>query len=159
MSRIDVLAPLLATFALVSSTTACVVYDDGYDDVVVIRDQPPVVIVESPANYRPEVTFGDVGCDYDPSYHDFYWWFDSDVYDGDGPQDVIGVWADVYDEWDGSFVDSFELLPTNDPWTWYVDYNQYDTYLDCYYDAYSVDIVVYDTFEDWNAITVFPNQY
>ena len=66
---------------------------------------------------------------------------------------------DVYDEFDGTLVESFELYETNEPGIYFSDWLGRSTWLDCGYPDYTVDIVVYDTFEDFDVLTLFPVCY
>lgn len=142
---------LALSAAAVFSLTGCVVH--SYD----VDDDRDVVVV--PANYAPEVIDAYAEVSYDAYNADDIWYFEATVDDLDGPYDVISVWADVYDEFDGSFVESFELFPTDDPLLWYSDWLGSTTYLDPFYPDYTVDIVAYDTYEDYDAITIVPYTY
>ena len=144
----------LTTIALaLLVTTGCIIHTSDRDD----EFEVDVPVVDT--NYAPIVTFADAGCYWDSYYHDDIWYFEADVDDYDGPLDVVQVWADVYDEWDGSFVESFELFPTDDPYLWYSDWLGSSTWLDCWYDNYSVDIVAYDTWNDYDYMTIWANTY
>ena len=60
----------------------------------------------------------------------------------------------------GNYIDGFELYQENpDPDVWFSDWLQYSTYLDCYYGGYQVDIIAYDSYEDYDAVTVIPTTY
>lgn len=144
----------LISLGLVLLTTGCVVYssDNGtpggdvyYDDTV---------------NYTPTVLDAEAGCYFDSYYYDDIWYFEAAVDDLNGVYDVTTVWADVYDEYaGGQYVESFELFPTADPHIWFSDWLGSSTYLDCYYDGYTVDFVVYDQFEDSDFETVWAYTY
>jgi hypothetical protein len=134
------------------STTGCIIYTDDEPN----RIDPTIDIY---VNSQPFVLWGDAGCYYDRSFRDDIWYFEAEVDDFDGPLDVISVWADVYDEWDGSWVESFELFPTNDPYMWYSDWLGSSTFLDCYYNNYTVDIVAYDSFDEYDYTTVWARTY
>jgi len=140
----------LAAFGL----TGCVVYEEpGYEEVVVYDAPPPV-------NYAPTVLSGDAGVYWDEGYYDDVWYFQASVDDADSPYDVISVWADVYDEYAGGvYVESFELYPTDDPYVWYSDWLGSTTILDPFYAGYTVDIVAYDTYEDFDYLTVWAATY
>jgi hypothetical protein len=143
---------LLATTALIATlTSGCYVYasDSGHQDPY----------SDSGYNFAPDVLDAEAGCYYDETYQDDIWYFDALVDDLDGLSDVTQVWADVYDEYDGSLVESFELYPTADSMVWFSDWIGSSTYLSCYYNMYTVDIVAYDTFEDMDYITVVPYTY
>ena len=137
------LHPALA-IALATLATGCIVVDD---------DRPGGVV-----NYAPEILDADAGCYWDSYYYDDIWYFEAAVDDLDGPRDVEAVWADVYDEWSGDLVESFELYPTNDPHIWFSDWLGSSTWLDCMYYDYTVDIVAYDSFDDSDWVTVIPYQ-
>lgn len=135
--------------------SGCVVHSYDYDepDTVVIVDPGPV-------NYSPVVLGADAGVYWDGYYGDDIWYFEADVDDGDSPYDVIGVWADVYDEYAGGvYVESFELFPTDDPYLWYSDWLGRTTYLDPFYPGYTVDIVAYDSYEAFDVVTLWPSTY
>lgn len=132
-------------------TSGCIVVDDRGP----ATRGPDVVIT----NYAPEVWDGEAGCYYDAYERDDIWYFEAVVDDRDGLGDITAVWADVYDEWDGTLVESFELYPTNDPEVWFSDWLGRTTYLDCGYPDYTVDLVAYDTFEDNDVLTLVPGYY
>ena len=140
----------LMTLGIATLTTGCIVvesdYDTGYDEPVVL-------------NYAPEVLFAEAGCYWDNSYRDDIWYFEAEVTDMDGAYDLTQVWADVYDEWDGTLVESFELYPTEVPGLWFSDWLGSTTWLDCFYQDYTVDFIAYDTFEDVGYSTVVPYTY
>lgn len=142
---------VLASLAL-SATQGCVVYTSD-------EDPGQVVVVDPGPNLSPHINWADAGCFYDPGYRDDIWYFDADVGDGNGPLDVIAVYADVYDVYTGYWVESFELYPTADPHIWFSDWLGSTTYLDCYYRGYEVDIVAYDTYDDFDVLTVIPYTY
>jgi hypothetical protein len=141
---IRALIPALILFA----TTGCILYTDS-DDVRTDPNPDPII------NFSPIVLGAEAGCYWDSYYYDDIWYFEAEVDDPDTPYDVVEVWADIYDEWDGSWVDSFELYPTDDPYLWYSDWLGSSTYLDCFYNYYSVDFVAYDTYEDTDTLTVW----
>ncbi|MCA9568929.1 MAG: hypothetical protein KC656_13865 [Myxococcales bacterium] len=143
---------LALSAAAVLTLSGCVVHSYDVDD-----DPTPVVVV--PANYAPQILDAYAEVAYDNYNMDDIWYFEATVDDLDGAYDVISVWADVYDEYDGTWVESFELFPTNDPLVWYSDWLGSTTYLDPFYPSYSVDIVAYDTYEDYDAITILPLTY
>ena len=143
---------LLATTALIATlTSGCYVYTSDVE--------PGTSYDNTIYNYAPEVLDAEAGCYYDQTYRDDIWYFDAMVDDMDGLSDITQVWADVYDEYDGSLVESFELYPTADSLVWFSDWIGSSTYLSCYYTNYTVDIVAYDTFEDMDYITVIPYTY
>lgn len=113
----------------------------------------------APVNYAPIVYSGDAGVYWDSYNRDDVWYFDASVDDPDGVYDVSSVYADVYDDWTGQFIDTFELYPTSDPYTWSSDWLGSSTYLDPWYNDYSVDLVVYDSFGDSASTTVWAQSY
>lgn len=137
----------LPALALATLATGCVVYETD-------RVQQPGPA--APVNYAPELLEADAGCYYDRSFRDDIWMFDAVVDDPNGVYDVVAVYADVYDDFDGTLVESFELLPTDDPYIWFSDWLGSSTWLACGYEGYSVDIVAYDSFDAVDALTVYP---
>lgn len=144
----------ITTLALsIAVLTGCVFVDDGYS--------PPHhhdVVVVTP-NSAPYIYDGFSGCSFDRYSNDDVWSFEADVGDADGVYDVVQVWADVYDDYDGSLVQSFELYPTDTASVWYSDWLVGTTYLDCWYGGYTVDLVAYDTYDAAGALTIFPDTY
>ncbi len=140
MNRIAILA--------LGFSTGCVV---NIDD----NDGPPY----DGTNSAPIVEWGAGGCYWDGYYYDDIWWFEADVSDYDGLADVSVVYADVYDRATGYWVDSFELYPTSSAATWFSDWLGASTYLDCGYGGYEVDLVAYDVFDAFGAITIIPDTY
>ncbi|MCP4807646.1 MAG: hypothetical protein GY913_33655 [Proteobacteria bacterium] len=140
---------LILALGAISLTTGCVVYTDDHHE-----PEPPQYV-----NYTPYVSWAESGCYYDDYNHDFVWWFETEIFDDNGRQDIVGVWADVYSV-HGNLVDSFELYnETADPDVYFSDWLQYSTNLDCYNDGYEVDIVAYDTFDTYDAVTIYPYTY
>lgn len=130
---------------LLLSSTACIVYESPGN-----FGGGPVV-----TNVPPYVEGGNAYVAYDPFYGDYIWSFEAWVSDADGVYDVVSVWADVYDEWSGGrLVESFELYPSNDPYFWYSDWYGYTTYLDPFWNGYTVDLVAYDSYDAYDWITV-----
>ena len=140
----------LIPFALIAlTTTGCVVHTSD-------NDPPP----QAPVNYAPILADAEAGCYWDPYYQDDIWYFEAGVDDYDGPYDVVSVWADVYDEYAGGvYIESFELFPTNNPHVWFSDWLGSSTWLDCFYDGYTVDFVVYDSWDDSDYLTVWAYTY
>lgn len=133
----------------------CVVYSSD----TVVHDPPGTVVVVE-ANHDPLVLDAAAWVYYDPFYHDDVWVFDAVVDDPDSPYDVIGVWADVYDEWAGGFlVESFELYPTDDPYYWASDWLGGSTFLDPFWPGYTVDLIAYDAYECFGWMTVWAETY
>ena len=112
----------------------------------------------APVSRAPSIEWAEAGCYWDPYYADNIWYFEADVRDPTGVQDVNEVYADVYDNWSGQWVDSFELFPL-DNYTWFSDWLEYSTYLDCYYRDYVVDFVAYDYAGNMDVYSVAPYVY
>lgn len=143
---------LVGPSALGLLASGCVVYGEDvvYEEVV----YHPVAV-----NHAPVVLDAEAGVYWDHAYHDDVWYFDAYVDDADGPYDVIAVWVDVWDEYRGVFLDSFELFPTSDPRVWYAEYANGVARLDPFYPGYTVDFVVYDSYEDRDWMTVWALTY
>lgn len=141
--------------ALALATTGCIVIEDDRNDGCFDCGGGDVVIT----NYAPEVYDGQAGCYWDGYERDDIWYFEAAVDDADGLGDIESVWADVYDEWDGTLVESFELYPTETPGVYFSDWLGSTTWLDCGYPDYTVDLVVYDHFQDSDAMTLVPDIY
>jgi hypothetical protein len=123
-----------------------------------------VVYAEEPLpqhhNRAPIVLDGAAWVEYDRQLGDDIWAFDAVVDDADGYRDLLGVWADVYDESrGGAHIQSFELFPTDDPAYWYSDWFGSTTRLDPFNNAYTVDLVVYDLGEKMGFLTVWAETY
>ncbi len=134
-------------------TTGCIVIDrsdDTYDD--------DTVVIEV-VNAIPEVLDAYAGCYWDDWYADDIWVFEALVDDYDGQDDVIAVWADVWDEWTGDYNESFELYPTTERGIWASDWLGSSTSLSCWNPNYTVDFVVYDSWEDYSVLTVWADTY
>lgn len=125
-------------------STGCVVYD---------ADRTPGFY-----NAAPYIEWAEAGCAWDGYYRDTIWYFEAGVSDADGAGDVMEVWADVYDERSGAWIDGFELFPAGGTY-WFSDWLQASTWLDCTYPWYVVEFVAYDYHgaEDW--LTVVPWTY
>ena len=137
-----------SALALLLLAPGCLVYTYDTDPQVIIDNAPPVVLD------------GYAGVYFDTFYGDDIWTFEATVDDPNGPLDVIGVWADVYDEYRGStLIESFELYPSSDPFFWYSDWYGSTTLLDPFYQGYTVDIIAYDSFESFHWITVWADTY
>ena len=106
----------------------------------------------------PLFVYADAGCYPDEYYHDFVWYFDADVDDPDGAIDVVAVYADVYDTWDGSWVDGFELYPENGL-TWFSAWIGDTTWLNCDYPGYVVDLTAIDSWDADTVATVSPDTW
>jgi hypothetical protein len=142
MQRLALIAAPLALLA----ANGCVVYAD---------ETPP-----PPHNLAPVVLDGAAWVEYDRQLGDDIWAFDAVVDDPDGYRDILGVWADVYDESRaGEHVESFELFPTDEPSYWYSDWFGSTTRLDPFNNAYTVDLVVYDLNEKLGWLTVWAETY
>ncbi|MFT4979649.1 MAG: hypothetical protein ACI8S6_005561 [Myxococcota bacterium] len=141
-----------AIIALAAFTTSgCVVYSDV--------DEPGPVVNQPTPNFSPYINSADAGCYYDAGYRDDIWYFEADVDDGNGPLDVVAVYADVYDGYTGQWVETFELYPTNNAHIWFSDWLGSSTWLDCYYRGYEVDIIAYDAYDAFDVLTVLPYTY
>ncbi len=121
----------LSLAALLAS--GCFVYTDG-----------PGPNHSAGQNYAPVVEWADASCYWDDYYQDDVWWFEADVIDDNGLDDVIGVYADVYDGTSGEWVDAFELYFDGGN-TWFSSWQGSSTYLDCGYYNYIVDFSAEDT--------------
>jgi len=136
-------APLLSLLSLVSLlTSGCIVYTD-----------PPL----PEPNRAPELVYADAGCYWDYSYGDYVWYFDADATDPNGAGDVIAVYADVYDDYTGEWIDGFDLLP-EEGITWYSAWVGSTTFLDCSQPIYVVDITAVDRGGLADVVTVAPFQ-
>ncbi len=133
--------PLLPLLAIL--LPGCVVYTN-----------PPG---HGPANAAPTITYADAGCSWDYSYADYVWYFEADVDDLDGPEDVTQVYADVYDDQTGEWQDGFDLLPDQGI-TWFSAWVGATTYLDCTWPGYVVDITAVDSFGATDVVTLPPTQ-
>lgn len=142
---------VLAALVGVAPLTACYVSTGPpvYTEEVVVVEQ----------NVPPYVNWAQGGCYFDGYYYDDIWYFEADVDDANSPYDVTFVYADVYDDYTGAFVDTFELFPTDNPYLWFSDWLGATTYLDCAYSGYSVDIVAYDSYDAVDIITIYPQTH
>lgn len=141
---------LALSAAAVIALSGCVVHSSDVD-------RAPVAVVVD--NFVPEILEADVGVFYDAREFDDVWYFDATVDDYDGALDVTQVWADVYDDVTGINVASYELYPTDDVNFWTLEIFGSTSGLDPFYPYYSVDIVAYDTFSDYDIYTVLPATY
>lgn len=107
----------------------------------------------APAN--PTITYADAGCYPDSAYHDFVWYFEADVNDRFGQDDVGAVYADVYDTWNGEWVDGFDLYPDSGV-TWYSAWVGGSTWLDCTYGGYEVDLTGVSVDGSFDVVTLVP---
>ncbi|HMV67064.1 MAG TPA: hypothetical protein PKA64_09450 [Myxococcota bacterium] len=151
MSRIAVVALTL------SAASGCIIFNDQPDTVIIDDDTGGVIV--TPRNAAPYVYDAYAGCYYDPYNVDDIWFFDAWVDDPDGVYDVVQVWADVYDDYTGQLVQSFELYPTDNAAEWYSDWLASTTWLDCWYNGYSVDLIAYDALDAAGGTTVWPATY
>ncbi len=106
-------------------------------------------------NASPIISYADAGCWYDSYEMDYVWSFEADIFDDDGQWEIADVFADVFDTWDNSWTDSFELTSWDD-YTYTADWAEYQTYLYCGYGDYEVDFVVYDEWDAYDVYTVVP---
>ena len=135
-------------FALLAAMPACVVYES---------DAPAPV--EPVPNYAPAVTWAEAGCYWDAYSGDYIWYFEAQADDPNGVYDVVDLWADVYDNASGQWIDSFQLYPTNDPYTWFSDWLGSSTYVSCNYYNYVVEFVAYDSYDEYGILDVAPLYY
>ena len=90
---------------------------------------------------------------------DFVWWCEADVFDANGFEDGSAVYADVLD-WDGQFVDSFELYQNlDDKIVWGSAWFELSTWLDCRYPDYIVEFLAYDWLGGVDVLDVTPLVY
>ena len=101
----------------------------------------------------PTITYADASCYWDRGYDDYVWYFEADVDDWDGTVEVAGVYADVYDQWTGEWVDAFELYPEAGI-TWYSAWVGQTTYLDCEYYNYTVEFTAEDVYGAQDIVDV-----
>ena len=130
----------ISGFTLLATTSGCVVYDTG---------APPV---------GPTITYADAGCYPDDNYRDFVWYFEADVADGNGGVTVVQVYADVFDDVSGRWVDGFDLYPEQGL-TWSSAWVGGSTWLDCQYPYYSVDLTAETANGLMDVVTVFPRAW
>lgn len=119
---------------------------------------------QGPVDAIPYITYADAGCYYDAvtpdnpaGYNDYVWWFEADAYDDDGTEDVMQVYADVYDDYTGEWVDGFDLAPDGGA-TWFSAWVGSSTYLDCTWPGYVVDITAVDYANESDVVTLYPTQ-
>lgn len=143
----------LAMLTLMAS--GCMYYGDVGPGPAPGPGPGPVTVV----NYAPVVLDGAAYVYWDDYYYDDIWSFEAVVDDPDGLGDVISVFADVYDDFSGQRIETLELLPSyDDPTFWYSDWYGSSLYLDPY-GYYTVDIIVYDSFDDFGVLTVPAQTY
>ncbi|MSQ02668.1 MAG: hypothetical protein EXR71_12395 [Myxococcales bacterium] len=121
----------LAPSALFAS--GCFVYTDA-----------PTHPDDPPPQVAPVIDWADASCYRDEALHDDVWWFEADIFDKNGLDDVVAVYADVYDGYTGDWVDAF-ALDYDGGNTWYSAWPARSTWLDCDYYDYIVDFVAEDT--------------
>jgi hypothetical protein len=134
---------LTACAAFLSLPGCYMVYDDS---------APP------PVDTAPYITYADAGCFWDDYYRDDVWYFDADVDDVEGAKDIVAVYVDVYDTWDGAWVDGFDLYYEGGI-TWYSAWVGHSTYLSCGYPDYVVDFTAVDSWGDADVVSVYPAFY
>ena len=100
--------------------------------------------VEPAKDTVPLVTWADASCYWDEGYRDYVWWFEAEVDDANGVLDVDAVFADVYDEYNGEWVDVFELWHDGGD-TWFSSWQGGSTHIDCEYYQYIVDFTAVDS--------------
>jgi len=85
--------------------------------------------------------------------------FDAVVYDLDGVGDVAIVYVEIFDDYTGQFVDTFDLYPSTS-FLWQADVAVRDTYLvPDFYADYSVDFIVEDFQGEGEVVTILPDIY
>jgi len=107
----------------------------------------------APVNDPPVIEWADASCFYDEYYRDDVWWFEADLRDDEGLDDVVAVYADVYDGLTEEWVDAFELYHDSGH-TWYSAWQQDSTWLDCDHYDYIVDFVAEDVVGEGEVYTV-----
>lgn len=105
----------------------------------------------------PELVDAEAGCFRDGGAST--WYFEADVFDIDGPDDIVSVEAHAYDTWWGRQIGWFELRPTSDPWWWYAERPEVSTGLDCHSRDYEIDFIVTDWWGGWDTMTVVPDTW
>ncbi len=82
---------------------------------------------------------------------------DAEVFDPDGPGDVRFVYVEVFDDYSGQFVDTFDLFPVTGR-LWQADVPIVQTFLDPrFYKDYSIDFIVEDFRGPGEVVTVLPD--
>lgn len=142
---------IIGLTALLALSTGCIIVRTHDRDVY--HDPPPVDV-----NDAPYVIDGFAGCGFDGAVGADLLTFEADVTDPDGTLDVAQVWADVYDDASGVLVESFPLYAEGGT-LWYSDWLADTSLVDCWYGGYSVDLVAYDTFDAYDAITIWFDSY
>lgn len=130
---------------LMSTLAGCLVYDEPAPS----QPQPSA---------GPTLTYADAGCYADDYYRDFVWYFEADADDANNGLDVTEVWADVYDDWNGEWVDGFELY-FDSGITWYSAWVGESTWLDCTYSNYVVDFTAVSFDGGYDVVTVYPSTW
>ena len=144
---------LLTALTILPLSTACTITVDDTGTSHGHTHNPTTSYSES----APFIEWADSGCYWDSYYGDYIWWFEADVTDADGMFDVAEVYADVYDDYWGEWVDTFELLQESpNPDNWFSDWMQFSTWLDCGYTGYTVEFVAYDFDDNMDVLDVIP---
>lgn len=127
--------------------TGCIVYDDG---------GPPVIIdSNAPAGFDVVAAEIDLGT----SVANDWLYLDAEVYDPDGIGDISVVFVEIYDDYTGLMVDTFDLVPTTS-FLWQADIPIRDTYLvPDFYPDYSIDFWVQDWQGEGEVVTILPDLY
>lgn len=146
---------ILTTALGLALFTGCVYVDRDDNEP---RHDDEIIIVEQ-TNYMPEIYDAVAGCEWDAYNADDIWYFEAAVDDYNGLNDVREVWADVWDERTGEWVESFELYRTSDSRVWFSDWLASSTYLSCWNPNYTVDFVAYDRDGEYDVLTVVPWTY
>jgi hypothetical protein len=112
-----------------------------------------------PVEEAPFIEWADAGCEWSPYDGDFSWWFEADVFDSNGLDDVASVYADVMD-WEGHWVDSFALAQDlGHGLMWSAEWLERSTWLDCRYSYYTVEFLAYDWLGGIDVLAVIPLTY
>jgi len=147
----DMTRSLLTALTILPLATACTITVDDTSS----NHGHTNTYVDSQSS--PFIEWADSGCYWDNYYGDYIWWFEADVTDADGIYDVAEVFADVYDDYWGEWVDTFELLQESpNPDNWFSDWMEYSTWLDCSYSGYTVEFVAYDFDDNMDILDVIP---
>ena len=117
-----------------------------------------IVADEGPGASPPVITYAYAGCYADDYYRDFVWEFEADVSDDAGGSSIAEVFADVYDDRTGEWVDGFELYPEGGI-TWYSAWVGGSTWLDCQYPYYVVDITAVAIDQRQDTVSVYPDTW
>ncbi|MEM6926008.1 MAG: hypothetical protein AAF602_03690 [Myxococcota bacterium] len=113
------------------------------------------VIFNAPAGF--DAVFAEISLGVAP--RDDLLLLDAEVFDPDGIGDVAVVFVEIYDDYTGFFVDSFDLIPQTS-FLWQETIPVFQTNLDpYYYPDYSIDFVVQDFQGEGEIVNVLPDIY